>query len=138
MTIQDKLKAIVEKMVEGGWPEFDKPTELTIRVFSKLDMRIAIETSPKFWIKVWEGTFPDLLCNPAAMGALFGEGKICPLCGESRWDKIGGDKICRMFCPGMSFSPIEKHVHHGMTAAKISLTEGIESAIDYLFKEGCK
>jgi hypothetical protein len=122
---QTKLKAIVEKMVEGGlkpkdlfpiytvvndvkfsFHDFDIQEEVSKR--TTISFIIRCENKGKIWLQVAKDkiSLPDLLCNPAAMGALFNAPYF-----------------------------VNVHLYHTLEAVKRIFSESAESAIDYVYKE---
>jgi hypothetical protein len=142
----DMLEEIVQKMVEKGHcfvPEYLLKGTLSCK-FKEILNRRAIYTIERknykkgkragSWFSTYEadyGSFPDLITNPAAMKALFGEGFICTEeCGLRKCRFVDEEHNC--------LSTIPTHIYRAMQATKIIHTEGQAEAIKYIWEEGVR
>jgi uncharacterized FlaG/YvyC family protein len=150
---QTKLKVIVEKMVERWEPGEEmlkkaykeKLGDYIIEVDDGvINIKICtaqyIETnryneefSNPIYTELFSGSLPDLLCNSAAMGALFGRERICEICGASMNSKRG---LCNEW-GHENIKGQRAHLYHTLEAVKriYDKSAGIEAAIDYLYRE---
>jgi hypothetical protein len=149
---QDQLKQIVEQMREGWellrdctisyWLELKRPdgkTEPLLCIdytYTKPDVMIATDDEiGKRFGDIYYFTFPDLITNPAAIGALVGNGIVCDKCGSVNYKSTTVSCARCSKCSGEHF--VEAYIYHGLKAAEILLSPdgSTEKAINYLWEE---